>query len=204
VNLDNVRVSFHDDIYQHVARNEKFDVQFTFNRTPIRLFHRSLDLSPAVWQKLSNAPKPARPRIPVSSFFGKVALNPEQSQAVVTILHNKEAPLVLHGPPGTGLLLFYIIYINQMVLIYVTGKTSTLVEAILQIAQRSASSRILVCAPSNNAVDLVASLLAPWLGKATMLRLNAFMRDPKSVDPQSLLNFCCIYIFKLFLFILLK
>ena len=102
VNLDNVHVSFHEDIHGYVARGHKFDVQFTFNRTPLRLFHRSLNISPAVWQKLSCPSKPARPLLPLSSFFGKVMLNPEQSRAVVTILHNSEAPIILHGPPGTG------------------------------------------------------------------------------------------------------
>ena len=111
VNLDNVHVSFHRDIYNYVARKYKFDVQFTFNRTPLRLFHRSLNISSAMWQKLATPAKPARPLLPLPSFFGKVVLNPEQGRAVVTILHNSEAPIILHGPPGTGSSLFHLLSI---------------------------------------------------------------------------------------------
>lgn len=46
-------------------------------------------------------------------------------------------PYILYGPPGTG-------------------KTKTLVEAICQIAKTIPSSYILVCAPSNAAVDELA------------------------------------------------
>jgi len=112
VNLDNVHVSFHKDIHVYVARGYKFDVQFTFNRTPIRLFHRSLNIPLPVWQKFISPPKPSRPLLPITKFFGKVNLNQEQSQAVVTMLHNKDTILILHGPPGTGISLSLISFLS--------------------------------------------------------------------------------------------
>jgi ATP-dependent RNA/DNA helicase IGHMBP2 len=65
-------------------------------------------------------------------------LNPSQNEAVMKILSAKDVAVV-HGPPGTG-------------------KTTTLVEAIKQLAKRE--SPILVCAPSNPATDLLTEKLA--------------------------------------------
>lgn len=84
-------------------------------------------------------------------------------------------------------------------------------EAILQTVHRSPLSRILVCAPSNSAVDLIASLLHSSLkeniaiiDKAKksvgdiMFRLNGFLRPPKTLDPQSLMeiSLCIFYYYK--------
>lgn len=61
-------------------------------------------------------------------------LNTSQQQAVAAILASNDI-LVVHGPPGTG-------------------KTTTLVEAILQLIKKG--EKILVTAPSNTAVDHIA------------------------------------------------
>jgi hypothetical protein len=103
VNLEDVHVSFHGGIHNLVRKRSKFDVQFTFNRTPLRLFHRAVNMSPELWQKLWCPPKIKQPtRLPLQKLFGDVALNEEQKQALLTILHNSSTTMVLHGPPGTG------------------------------------------------------------------------------------------------------
>ncbi len=65
-------------------------------------------------------------------------LNASQNEAVKAILNNQDICIV-HGPPGTG-------------------KTTTLVEAISQLVK--IENRILVCAPSNAAADLLTEKLA--------------------------------------------
>lgn len=60
-------------------------------------------------------------------------LNPSQNRAVQRILRAQDAAII-HGPPGTG-------------------KTTTLVEAIKETALHE--HQVLVCAPSNTAVDLL-------------------------------------------------
>ena len=64
-------------------------------------------------------------------------LNQSQNEAVQRILEAREVAVV-HGPPGTG-------------------KTTTLVEAIIETTRRE--PQVLVCAPSNAAVDWISEKL---------------------------------------------
>lgn len=66
--------------------------------------------------------------------FRNQKLNESQQQAVAAIAANEQLTIV-HGPPGTG-------------------KTTTLIEAILQLIK--AGEKVLVSAPSNTAVDNIA------------------------------------------------
>jgi superfamily I DNA and/or RNA helicase len=70
--------------------------------------------------------------------FNNQNLNESQRQAVTAIKNNNRV-MVIHGPPGTG-------------------KTTTLVEAIVQLV--GAGEKVLVCAPSNTAVDNISKGLA--------------------------------------------
>ena len=65
-------------------------------------------------------------------------LNPSQQDAVQRVVEAQEVAIV-HGPPGTG-------------------KTTTLVEAVIETLQRE--TQVLVCAPSNAAVDWISSQLS--------------------------------------------
>lgn len=72
--------------------------------------------------------------LPGSLSFNNKNLNDSQQQAVAAITQNQQITIV-HGPPGTG-------------------KTTTLVEAVVQLVK--AGEKILVSAPSNTAVDNIA------------------------------------------------
>ncbi len=65
--------------------------------------------------------------------YSNPILNRSQERAIQRLLEAKDVALI-HGPPGTG-------------------KTTTLVQAILETSKRE--NQILVCAPSNTAVDLL-------------------------------------------------
>ena len=68
-------------------------------------------------------------------------LNERQQTAVQHILEarGRPVPYILFGPPGTG-------------------KSVVIVEAILQIFKCIDSSRVLICAPSNSAADLLVGI----------------------------------------------
>jgi ATP-dependent RNA/DNA helicase IGHMBP2 len=70
----------------------------------------------------------------VEFTFINQKLNPSQQQAVKAMLQN-ESITIVHGPPGTG-------------------KTTTLVEGIVQLVK--AGEKVLVSAPGNTAVDHIA------------------------------------------------
>ena len=71
---------------------------------------------------------------PLSLHFKNKRLNDSQQKAVAAIIQNENITIV-HGPPGTG-------------------KTTTLIEAIIQLIK--AGEKVLVAAPSNTAVDNIA------------------------------------------------
>lgn len=91
-----------------------------------------------------------------------ISLNPSQINAIQAIL---DQPLitVLHGPPGTG-------------------KTTTLVEAIYQKVKLK--EKILVAAPSNNAVDLIVEKLSNLNVK--VLRIGHLSRINQEVVSHTL------------------
>lgn len=75
---------------------------------------------------------------PETDFVSIPQLNDSQNEAISKIQSARDVAII-HGPPGTG-------------------KTTTLVQAILRTLQKE--RRLLVCAPSNAAVDLLTEKLA--------------------------------------------
>lgn len=144
-----------------VDTRRKFDVQFTFSRTPLKVQHRAVEgLDETVWKMLNTKsqtisdPKPIIG--PDFKCMAGVELNFEQKNAVSVIVNDPIRPVMLHGPPGTG-------------------KTATVVEAILQVLRAKSYAKVLVCTPSNNAADLVASLLMPHMEIGELMRLNGYV-----------------------------
>ena len=86
---------------------------------------------------LGARPARFRPDSEVQPYYPS-PLNDSQLTAVRHVLAARDVAIV-HGPPGTG-------------------KTTTLVQAILETIRRE--RRVLVCAPSNTAVDLLTEKLA--------------------------------------------
>ncbi len=82
--------------------------------------------------------RPPKADDPYFSSYYPSPLNASQLAAVRHVMAAQDVAII-HGPPGTG-------------------KTTTLVQAILETTRRE--RRVLVCAPSNTAVDLLTEKLA--------------------------------------------
>ncbi|XP_049849991.1 uncharacterized protein LOC126320571 [Schistocerca gregaria] len=147
IEMDSILVmfalSFHNSIYRPGA---KYSVRFTFNRHSWLISHWALkhvDLD-VVWPEHAAPAYDRPPVVPVEklSLYDKtIQENPKQLLALHVALNRHyckhKLPFLLFGPFGTG-------------------KTKTLVELLHQILQHIPDARVLICAPSNSAVDVFA------------------------------------------------
>ncbi|KIM34475.1 hypothetical protein M408DRAFT_325871, partial [Serendipita vermifera MAFF 305830] len=170
VELDSVVLKF-NNAFRHI-RGEKFDVRFEINRLTLRRMHQALDvggtsprlLFPKDEHILSTRPSESVVNL-LNPIHRPVGQNYSQMLAVTAIrdLAPGSPPFVVFGPPGTG-------------------KTLTIVEAIRQILWARPDARILACAPSNSAADIIAERLTV-LGKSQLFRLNAPSRSASGSPP---------------------
>lgn len=169
---DEIFLKFHETFHLEYD-GEDFDVHFFFNRSPLKRCHNSVKLSNHLREKGMNTYLFNKINSSINFFlvlfpkeinlkpsqlvrvqrekqivtkgkrevkFSNTDLNERQKLAVKRILEGcaRPTPYIIYGPPGTG-------------------KTTTVVECILQLYLCLPQSRILVCAPSNSAVDLIVS-----------------------------------------------
>ncbi|MBL7740594.1 MAG: AAA family ATPase [Chitinophagaceae bacterium] len=102
-----------------------------------------------------------------SLHFRNQSLNQSQQEAVAAIVQNEQI-VIVHGPPGTG-------------------KTTTLIEAIIQLVK--AGEKVLVAAPSNTAVDNIAKGLIRQ--QVNVLRVGNMSKVDETVfahTPEGRLN----------------
>ncbi|CAN1807996.1 Probable RNA helicase SDE3 [Linum perenne] len=158
VQADEVYLQFNPEFHLNHLDGNLYDVKFTYNRINCRRMYQAVDnvkgleaefLFPS--ESHGNRLIKANPLTPISSN-----INEEQKLSIEMILGCRGgSPYVIHGPPGTG-------------------KTMTIVEAVLQLYRSCRHARILVCAPSNSAADhLLDKLLSE---KAVNLRENEIFR----------------------------
>ncbi|KIM34474.1 hypothetical protein M408DRAFT_325870 [Serendipita vermifera MAFF 305830] len=164
VQLDRVGLRFHVNFKP--LKGQKFDVRFELNRLTLRRMHQGLDVggqSPRILfpqdahvQNHKPLDSTIRSLNPFNRYIGQ---NDPQMIAVAAIrdLPPGSPPFVVFGPPGTG-------------------KTVTIIEAMRQILQANPKARILACAPSNAAADIIAERLLV-LTKSQLFRLNAPSRS---------------------------
>uniref|UniRef100_A0A8C3BIF9 RNA helicase n=1 Tax=Cairina moschata TaxID=8855 RepID=A0A8C3BIF9_CAIMO len=105
-------------------------------------------------------------------YDSKLQTNEEQRRAVMHIVMgmSRPAPYLIFGPPGTG-------------------KTVTLVEAIKQVWACFKDARILACAPSNSAADLLCQRLITDIAPRYIYRIMASSRSYREVPTE--IRPCC-------------
>ena len=179
IELETVVLSF-DSSFRYVA-GQHVEVSFVLRRTSLRRFHLGI-------RGLSECPGAAtllfpdiidleggrlQPPREVSSArlrpFNR-DLNEEQMAAVSAIVEGeaRHVPYIIFGPPGTG-------------------KTTTVVEAVLQCVKRVVKKelRVLVCSPTNTAADVLCQRLSQGglSSRLDLLRLMAYSRSRRDIDP---------------------
>ncbi|CAL4088160.1 unnamed protein product, partial [Meganyctiphanes norvegica] len=151
--------------------NLKVEVKFEFNRYPLRMAYRSVSKDQDFLKRLCFPHPPKKNSSQnlsqIRPYNRDLESNQQQLLAVQHIVAGTsgDAPYLVFGPPGTG-------------------KTVTIVETIKQIYKLKPQSRVLACAPSNAAADLMAIRLLEHIGKNHIFRLNAVSRDIITIPPK--------------------
>ncbi|GAB6020040.1 hypothetical protein CHUAL_002787 [Chamberlinius hualienensis] len=172
VRSDDILLKFDSD-YHNKYDEQQVDINFITSRTVFRRCHQAVHLFSRIGcnilfpTKSNILNKHVKIKFHQNQLFNR-SLNERQICAVKGILaaRNTPAPYIIYGPPGTG-------------------KTVTVIEAILQIFKKRSDSRILVCAPSNSAADLICERLhgSGLLTPAHLVRFNAAHRSLKDLPP---------------------
>ena len=157
----------------------KVDVRFIANRFSILMRHTALDQVNCILHRIFPSPPRFKYQVDPSSLKDdilnldhRITLNLRQRLAVEQIMRLPPPPVrfnpfILFGPPGTG-------------------KTTTLVMAVIRLLKASPAYRILVTAPSNAACDaftdkLIASGAITW---PALVRFVAQSRLQHSKDVK--------------------
>jgi cold shock CspA family protein/DNA polymerase III delta prime subunit len=188
---DAVDVSFHERLLDIFRKDRKMllNIEFTVNRSVLKRMHQATDhiMTRTRWKRWLQLEESGVviPDVNENAVVNRIRvqqgilrkLNPEQSAAVTHVANNdsKGRPYIIFGPPGTG-------------------KTTTLVAAINAVRQHRVSAdrekaalgsngvRVLVCAPSNAAVDVLLTRLAEHNPKTDMFRYMSYQRKLDSID----------------------
>ena len=171
----------HEYLHRSQLDGLRFTIQFLSSRTPFRRCHHGVtqyrdqaQVRQMIFPTVQTGNLPA-PLIPIKETSEDefpcfmTNLNQSQRRAVMNVLRaqSRPAPYLMFGPPGTG-------------------KTVTMVEAVLQIYARSSEFKILVCANSNASADLCAKRIkdSRVVNLNGIIRVSAFYRMERLIPPE--------------------
>lgn len=181
VQLNQIIFILSEQVYIGSYEKLLFDVYFKTSRTANKRLHHGVSLfdtkplikniifpkrtwfKQALYDSLKAESIIIRGKNPINFPSYCPNLNTQQKQAVCSLLKGscRPMPYIIFGPPGTG-------------------KTMTLVEAILQTYYRRQNCKILVCVNSNSGVDIIAKRVLK-IGKIEpghLIRFSAKSRSP--------------------------
>ncbi|XP_019423448.1 PREDICTED: probable RNA helicase SDE3 isoform X1 [Lupinus angustifolius] len=177
VEADEIFLKFDPEFHLLHRDGNLYNVHFTYNRINMRRLYQAVEAAESLGSEFLFPSASSKRRciktndlVPISG-----SLNEEQECSIKMILGSKGAPpYLIHGPPGTG-------------------KTRTIVEAVLQLYKHHRNARVLICAPSNSAADYILERLlaqqAVEFRENEIFRLNASTRPYEDLKPE-LIRFC--------------
>lgn len=168
-----------------LARKRKFEISFEINWLPFIIQKHCLDhatepvgVGAGVLFPTRAVRRPPMVEIPANSppVWHDTRMNENQKEVVLTVLKGeyRPVPYLVSGPPGTG-------------------KTSTLIEYVHQIYKRHPQSKILICATSNTAANVVLKMLrrSRWINvKSEIIRMLSYSYSVSGDLPRNLRQFC--------------
>lgn len=156
---------------------QRYHIMFKLNRIPAKRQHQAMDTvfteDRVLFPVSKHILNPRAKEMRINLFNLLIKDNPAQLRAVNCIVNQRAGspPFVVFGPPGTG-------------------KTITIVESILQLVHNLPKARILACAPSNSAADLITERLAADLNSDELFRVVAPSRVKDQI-PDAVKPFTC-------------
>lgn len=172
VEAEEVHLQFDKNVHLGYMSRNLYNVQFNYNRVNMRKLYQAIEATEQLDPDFLFPADSAYMKRIKPTQLGPLSdmLNEEQKLAIKMIIGCRGGPpYIIHGPPGTG-------------------KTVTIVETIIQLYRARRDTRLLVCAPSNNAADNILEMLLEKLGKIDniydILRLNAATRFTDDIKPE--------------------
>ncbi|CAH2045675.1 unnamed protein product, partial [Iphiclides podalirius] len=160
LNDTHIQLGNMDDAFQmYSQKGTLFDIRFLLSRMQFERMHTAVNSIFSSKQECRLFPEAPKHKVPVHNikkFYNPLIRgNTEQRSAVEHILAGSsgKAPYIVFGPPGTG-------------------KTMTIVEAIVQLVARNPKNRIMVCTDSNMAADHIAVMLLQY---KKVLKVNDYL-----------------------------
>ncbi|XP_075235124.1 uncharacterized protein LOC142332554 isoform X2 [Lycorma delicatula] len=181
VELRSILLRFRADFHKLLKpESTQVNAKFVPQRLPYRMCHRALEFVKKEQMEfilfpLENFPYKKSPNFVDKLKFSNKDINnnPEQAQAVLNIVNctSRPYPYLLFGPPGTG-------------------KTVTLVEAIIQNWKLKPESRRkqLICASSNAAADIITERLLTKSGIPDSDILRMYSHSTKDSQVSELIR----------------
>lgn len=176
--LDRVKLGFSHKFAAVYVKKMKFEVSFGYNRTTLKLEHQAAKLAmhAAEYFFPEEIPPSAQQDLTLNCYNRNINGNEQQLQAVKEIVKGtaSDVPYLIFGPPGTG-------------------KTMTVVEAILQVRKHHQDQRILICAPSNSAANLICTRLLKFssFSEKDLLRYVSYSYSASEI-PDEMRKYCNI------------
>lgn len=173
VEADEVFLKFKRELHLIHRDGDLYNINFTYNRVNMRRQYQAIDAADDGLEMDFLFPSySSNTRYIATTTLMPISciLNEEQMCSIEMILGCEGGPpYVIHGPPGTG-------------------KTMTLVEAILQLYTTRRETRILICASSNSAADHILDKILSEkdieLQEYEIFRLNAATRPYEDVKTD--------------------
>ncbi|KAK2465577.1 hypothetical protein APHAL10511_002469 [Amanita phalloides] len=156
---------------------QTYNVRFKLNRLVLQRQHMAMDTAfsqdRVLFPERGHIQSPRLTNSQIKAFNPLIQKNAVQLRAVTTIVNSPPGsiPFIIFGPPGTG-------------------KTITIVEAIRQILTYP-NARVLACAPSNSAADIIVSRLSVALNPDELFRFYAPSRSKEHVSVD-ILRYSCV------------